>query len=232
MSAGARFWPRRRPMSSRPRLTRRACLRTCLLGLALLPGTAWASQGDPTADPRLARIVGYLNRLDTLEGRFLQTSSNGAVAGGSIALQRPGRLRFEYDPPHPLLIIADGTLLLIYDRDLDQATFLPLSQSPLWFLLRDQVTLDSSVEVIGIEEAEGFLHLTLNRRDAEADESLPVRLTFSEPPLVFRRWAITDFQGIETQVRLLETRQGGELDPELFATGRYNPNRLRLDRDR
>src|SRR3546814_8770255 len=70
----------------------------------------------------------YLNDIKTLQGRFVQTSSNGAYAEGAVYLDRPGHMRFDYDPPTPVLIIANGLSLLYYDEELKEATFLPRSE--------------------------------------------------------------------------------------------------------
>jgi hypothetical protein len=136
-----------------------------LLAVALtvpVPG-AGAQTGDEAAEATvaalstedletIARLETYLNRITTLRARFVQVSSNGAVAEGDLYLSRPGRLRFEYDPPHPALLIANGVNLLYYDRDLEQASFLPLWETPLSFLLRERVDLsEGGIEVLAVE---------------------------------------------------------------------------------
>ncbi|WP_193366824.1 LolA family protein [Pelagibius marinus] len=208
----------------------RTSLRRRLLGAlgatVLLLGAAPAGLADSRAQTAslspddvaaVTRVERYLNEIQTMQARFVQVSSNGAYAEGEVYLDRPGHLRFDYDPPTPVLMIANGLSLLYYDKELKEATFLPLWETPLWFLIREKVRLDENVEVVAIEEALGTLRLTL--RDAETPDSGAVTLIFSDDPLSLRKWEITDPQGIETQVSLVNPVFGVEVDPDLFKTG-------------
>jgi hypothetical protein len=114
-------------------------------------------------------------------------------------------------------MIANGLSLLYYDKELKEATFLPLWETPLWFLIREEVRLDENVEIVDIEEALGTLRLTL--RDAETPDGGAVTLIFSDEPLSLKKWEITDPQGIETQVSLVNPVFGVEIDSDLFKTG-------------
>lgn len=172
---------------------------------------------SPDEVSAVARVERYLNDIQTMRARFVQVSSNGAYAEGAVYLERPGHLRFDYDPPTPVLMIANGLSLLYYDKELKEATFLPLWETPLWFLIREEVRLDDNVEIVDIEEARGTLRLTL--RDAESPEGGAVTLIFSDEPLSLKKWEITDPQGIETQVSLVNPVFGVEIDPDLFKTG-------------
>src|SRR3546814_1564668 len=114
--------------------------------------TLFRSALSPDDVAAVARVERYLNDIQTLQGRFVQVSSNGAYAEGDIYLDRPGHLRFDYDPPSPVLIIANGLSLLYYDEELKEATFLPLWETPLWFLIREEVRFDENVDIVAIEE--------------------------------------------------------------------------------
>jgi len=208
----------------------RATLRRSLLGAlgvaALLLGVAPAGLAESRAQTAslspddvavVTRVERYLNEIQTMKARFVQVSSNGAYAEGEVYLDRPGHLRFDYDPPTPVLMIANGLSLLYYDKELKEATFLPLWETPLWFLIREKVRLDENVEIVAIEEALGTLRVTL--RDAETPDGGAVTLIFSDDPLSLRKWEITDPQGIETQVSLVNPVFGVEVDPDLFKTG-------------
>jgi outer membrane lipoprotein-sorting protein len=162
----------------------------------------------------VGRIVQYLNDMSSLRARFLQISSNGAAAEGEVLVKRPGRMRFDYDPPHPVLLIANGLTLLFYDRNLKQATFLPLWETPLWFLIREEVKLSDTVRVTRVESELGSLRLTLE--DREAREAGSVTLVFSDKPLVLKKWEVVDAQGIATQVSLINPAFGVDIDPEAF----------------
>ena len=183
-------------------------------GAAPLSGAAERAALSPDQSAAVRRAVRYLNGMTTLKARFIQVSSNGTYAEGQMIIQRPGRLRFDYDPPHPVLIIANGLSLLFYDRDLKQASFLPLWETPLWFLIREEVTLSEDVVVTGVEQAFGTLRITLE--DREMADAGSVTLVFSDRPLDLKKWEIVDAQGIMTQVSLVNPRYGMEVDQEAF----------------
>lgn len=194
----------------------------CAVWLALAPAAA-APPGNqlaalsPDDVAAVARVEHYLNDIRTLQGRFVQVSSNGAYAEGDIYLDRPGHLRFDYDPPSPVLIIANGLSLLYYDEELKEATFLPLWETPLWFLIREEVRFDENVDIVAIEEALGTLRITL--RDHDAPDGGEVTLVFADEPLALKKWELIDPQGIHTQVSLVNPVYGEAVDPELFEYG-------------
>ncbi len=169
---------------------------------------------SPDQSAAVRRVLRYLNDLTTLTARFIQISSNGTYAEGEMMVQRPGKMRFEYDPPHPVLIIATGLSLLFYDREVKQASFLPLWETPLWFLIREQVTLSEDVVVSAVEQSPGALRITLT--DRELSEAGRITLVFSDRPLDLKKWEITDAQGVLTQVSLLNPRYGVDIDPLAF----------------
>ncbi len=209
-----------RPASLRRRLLGALGAAALLLGAApagLAESRAQTASLSPDDVAAVTRVERYLNEIQTMKARFVQVSSNGAYAEGEVFLDRPGHLRFDYDPPTPVLMIANGLSLLYYDKELKEATFLPLWETPLWFLIREEVRLDENVEIVAIEEALGTLRLTL--RDAETPDGGAVTLIFSDDPLSLKKWEITDPQGIETQVSLVNPVFGVEVDPDLFKTG-------------
>ena len=183
-------------------------------GAAPLSAATERAALSPDQSAAVRRAVRYLNDMTTLEARFIQVSSNGSYAEGRVIIQRPGRLRFDYDPPHPVLIIANGLSLLFYDRDLKQASFLPLWETPLWFLIRERVTLTEDVVVTGVEQALGTLRITLE--DRKLADAGSVTLVFSDRPLDLKKWEIVDAQGVAIQVSLVNPRYGIEVDQEAF----------------
>jgi outer membrane lipoprotein-sorting protein len=179
-----------------------------------------AATGDADERETLTRLLDYLNRIDTLKARFVQVSSNGAYAEGDLYLDRPGRMRFEYDPPHPALLIANGVTLLYYDRELKQATFLPLWETPLWFLLREEVDLEKGVEVQAIERRAGTIRVTLQLSEDGGEGQ--VTLVFGDRPVSLHSWEIQDAQGISTKVALVNPDFGAEVERSLFEHGDLN----------
>lgn len=176
-----------------------------------------AATGDADERETLTRLLDYLNRIDTLKARFVQVSSNGAYAEGDLYLDRPGRMRFEYDPPHPALLIANGVTLLYYDRELKQATFLPLWETPLWFLIREEIDLETGVEVQAIERRAGTIRVTLQLSEDGGEGQ--VTLVFGDRPVSLHSWEIQDAQGISTEVALVNPDFGAEVERSLFEHG-------------
>lgn len=186
--------------------------------LAGLPATA--QQPAParlTAEDRadIDRIEAYLNGLMTLEARFLQVTSTGEYAEGKLYLQRPGRLRIEYDPPVPVLIVANRGLLTYYDKELEQVSHVPLGSTPAGVLVREKIALQSDEFVItGFARESQTLRLSLVRASDPLEGNLS--LVLADRPLELKKWMVTDAQGVTTTVSLLDARVGGRLDPELF----------------
>ncbi|MDP6707969.1 MAG: outer membrane lipoprotein carrier protein LolA, partial [Alphaproteobacteria bacterium] len=86
----------------------------------------------------IALVTEYLNQVKSLEAEFIQAGPNGEFAKGRLFMQRPNRLRFEYDPPSPLLLVADGLWLILHDRELDQVDRWPVKDTPLGVLVADE----------------------------------------------------------------------------------------------
>jgi outer membrane lipoprotein-sorting protein len=199
-------------------LTRRLFLGLPLAGMILLSALGVSRAAlQPDEVQAVLKAELYLNRITTLHARFVQVSSNGAYAEGEVHVRRPGRMRFEYDPPHPVLLIADGVNLLYYDKELKQATFIPLRETPLWFLIRKQVDLSGNVEVTDVSLAAGVVRITVQEKGA--GQTGVITLVFSEQPFALRSWEVTDAQGITTQVSLLNPVYGRKAPNKLFDYG-------------
>jgi outer membrane lipoprotein-sorting protein len=162
----------------------------------------------------LAQVEAYLNGLRTLRARFLQIGQNGASAQGTAWIVRPGRMRFDYDPPEPLLLVASGGQVMMFDRELRQPTTVPASTTPLGLLLRDPIRLSGDVTVTATERRGGFLHVTLHRTGAPAEGRLT--LSFSEEPMQLRQWTVVDAQARETRVTLYEIDTAVRPDLRIF----------------
>ncbi len=176
-----------------------------------------------TAD--LMRMQQHLNAAKTIQARFLQVSSNGDYAEGSIALERPGKLNLTYDAPNPLKVIADGTYISYIDRELEQATTLPIGWTRAELLLRGSFSFfGDDLLVTGFERSPGVFRVSL----VKADEPLEgnITLIFSDRPLEIRKWVVTDDQGITTTVSLLGPSFNVTLDKKLFV---YNPPSNEID---
>jgi outer membrane lipoprotein-sorting protein len=189
------------------------------LARAAAPPTAVAMTPQDAAD--LRRISAYLNGIQTMTARFRQHSSGGG-AGGSLWLARPGRMRFEYDPPSPILLIADRFYVYYVDKQLAEMSKVGLKSTPAWFLLREPITFDDLV-VTWLERGANGLGVTVVD-PAEPDNGSLTMLFTNQPAL--RQWTIVDQQRKITTVSISDVQFGVALDPELFvyrdpfATGR------------
>ena len=162
----------------------------------------------------LKRVEDYLKSLSTLKSRFLQTASNGSVASGKLFMSRPGKLRFEYDPPVSILMISDGIFLIYIDKDLDQVTHVFLKSTPVNFLVREDIRMDGDITVTKITRSRGLLRLTI--RDTDEPGKGSMTLIFADKPLALRKWTVIDAQNIRTNVMLAGVETGMKLDPRLF----------------
>ena len=193
--------------------------RTLLLSLlpALAAAGAAAQTGlalTPQDRADLVRIEAYLNGLKTLQAHFLQVAPDGQISQGSVWLDRPGRMRFQYDPPAPFLLVASHGLLVFRDSQLAQTSNIPLSRTPLGMLLADRVSLSGDVTVTGIQRLPGQIQVSLVRTASPGDGTLT--LVFADNPLALRQWTVLDAQQKETRVTLYNVELGGAPDPKLF----------------
>jgi outer membrane lipoprotein-sorting protein len=189
------------------------------LALAAVPAAvqakpAVAAQLTEQDRTDLQRIERYLNEIRTLTSPFLQVGPDGGQSRGTLALSRPGRIRIEYEPPNSLLVVSAGGAIAVYDRDLKQVNYVTMDQTPLGVLVREQIRLSGDVTVTRFERGSNVLRITLAKsNDAQAGR---VTLTFDDRPLQLRQWVITDPQGTDTRVSLLDPKLGVTLDAKLF----------------
>jgi outer membrane lipoprotein-sorting protein len=195
--------------------------RTLLGALAGLPFIAAAGAADPglklTQEDKadLTRVAAYLDGIRSLRARFQQIASTGGIAFGKIYLRRPGDLRVEYDPPIPVLLVADGFWVSYYDKQLDQLTQIPIEDTPIWFLVQNTIQFTDKITVTDIERSPGAIRLTMHQ--ADKPDAGSASLTFADEPLELRQWKIKDSQGTEVEIALQDAEYGGALSNDLFA---------------
>jgi outer membrane lipoprotein-sorting protein len=205
------------------------------LALAALPsGPALAKDVDNshlTAEQLddLARVSRYLNALPTLRGRFLQITvepepeglgGRSSEATGVFYMKRPGRLRFEYDPPVPIVFVADGTMVHIEDKKLENVNGYPLKSTPLGLLLRKDVDLAQQAQISAVKRLPGQLHVTARDEDGVAQGELT--MIFSYPMLELRQWIAVDTNEVRTSVFLRDVEKNVKLNPALFRPTDYD----------
>lgn len=155
----------------------------------------------------------YLAALENMQGDFLQLGPDGSVAEGKFYLRRPGRLRFEYQPPDNLLVVADGTWVAVKDST-SPAQRYPIASTPLSLFLAADVDLAKSARVLNVESQPGALLITLADRTGEAPGQ--ITLIFDQPNMQLRQWVVTDAQGLQTTVALRNVQSGIRADNALF----------------
>ncbi|MFC7737146.1 outer membrane lipoprotein carrier protein LolA [Roseomonas sp. GCM10028921] len=187
-----------------------------LLSLLALAPPALAQSPTLSARDRtdLQRVEAYLNGLTTLRARFIQIAQNGATAQGTALIWRPGRMRFDYDPPEPLLLIANAGQFLHYDKELRQPSIVPVGSTPLGILLRDRITLSGDVTVSAVQREHGLLRVTLYRTENPAEGR--ITLVFAQDPVELRQWLVVDGQGRTTRVTLSAIETGLRLNRAAF----------------
>jgi len=183
-----------------------------LVSGALAPRRAHALTPADTADAQ--RVQDYLNNIHTLQSRFEQVSNDGGVATGTIWLSRPGKMRVEYDPPVPILLVATDERIWYYDKKLQQVSFFDLKDTPAWFLLQPNVRFGGDISVSNLERGPGVLRVTVH--EAKNPSLGEATLVMSEKPLELRKWQIVDAQRKQVTVTLDDPHYGVPLSPQLF----------------
>ncbi|MEO0982298.1 MAG: outer membrane lipoprotein carrier protein LolA [Pseudomonadota bacterium] len=165
-------------------------------------------------DAIVAAAAEALSAVGTAKGRFIQIAPDFSMTEGDFALRRPGRVRFDYDEPAPLLIVADGATVAIEDRDLETLDRVPLGATPLDIILDDDLDFDSEAEVTEVRRANGFVAVTLRDLSEEADGLLT--LVFEEESYDLVMWRTLDAAGGITSVELADVETNVRINPRLF----------------
>ncbi len=160
------------------------------------------------------RVVAYLNNIHTMEARFEQIAADGSNSSGTIYVERPGKLRLQYDPPMPVMIIADGRGIYYWDSKLEQLSQTRVEDTPAWFLLRPDISANGDVTVTHFEHQPGLIRVTMV--ETAHPELGSVTLTFADHPLELRQWTIVDAQARPVTVTLIDPRFGMAIPPLLF----------------
>jgi len=194
-------------------------MRRFLLGLSLaLFASAPARAADFNAADKadLARISDYLNSIHTMRGGFLQVGPDGRESSGKFYILKPGKMRFDYDPPSPTLVIANGLSVVVFNTKLKTSNSYPESVSPLNLLLSDNIHLVRSDSIESIERQPG--ELIVNARSGDRRTTSKVTIVFADPNLELRQWTIIDAQGLATTVSLRDAQTGIDLLESAFKT--------------
>lgn len=166
------------------------------------------------AEAALSGVNAWLNGIETYQARFTQIAPDFSSSSGVLSIRRPGRLRFEYDAPSPLLVVADGTTVAIADSDLDTVDRVPLRSTPLWWLLKPDVNLAEDANVTDVWQEDGYLYVATRDPSDEMDGT--ALFAFNPDNYVLEEWFITDSLGYTTRVTLTDVETDVRLNPRLF----------------
>ncbi len=185
--------------------------------LAFLAPLALALSMTPAFADKLSlgALSKYLNGLSTVKGAFTQINDDGTIATGTIYIKRPGRVRFEYDPPEMALVMAGGGQVAIFDAKSNQPPEqYPLKRTPLNLILEKNVDLGRANMVVG-HSYDGTA-TSVVAQDPEHPEYGNIRLVFTGPPVQLRQWVITSSDGSQTTVVLGDMEPGARMAASLF----------------
>ncbi len=170
---------------------------------------------DANQKAQAARVSAYLSSLQNLVGNFVQVGPDGSKTQGDFYIQKPGKMRFEYDPPTPIAIIADGQTLVVRDRKLATQDVYPLSQTPLRFLLSDRIDLLKDTNVVSVSADDLYISVTIEEKQALIGTSrLMLMIGVKDGQL--KQWTVTDPQGYDTTVAIYNLDTSKKIDPSLF----------------
>jgi outer membrane lipoprotein-sorting protein len=161
------------------------------------------------------RVSAYLSRVHVMSGAFAQIGADGRRSSGNFYVQKPGKVRFEYDAPSPIDIIADGSSVVVRDRRLATQDLYPLSQTPLRFLLADKIDLLRDTHVTSVTADELFVSIVVEEKQALIGTSR-LMMMFDAKNLELRQWVVTDPQGYDTTIAVSNLDSSRRPDPNLF----------------
>jgi len=170
---------------------------------------------DANQKAQAAKVSSYLSSLQTLVGNFVQVGPDGSKTKGDFYIQKPGKVRFEYDDPSPIAIIADGSSLAVRDRKLATQDIYPLSQTPLRFLLSDRIDLLKDTNVVSVTSDEVYISVTIEEKQALIGTSR-LMLMIGTKDGQLKQWTVTDPQGYDTTVAVYNLDANKKVDPGLF----------------
>ena len=170
---------------------------------------------DANQKAQAAKVSSYLFSLQTLVGSFVQVGPDGSKTKGEFYIQKPGKVRFEYEAPSPIAIIADGSSLAVRDTKLATQDIYPLSQTPLRFLLSDRIDLLKDTNVVNVTADDIYISVTIEEKQALIGTSrLMLMVGVKDGQL--KQWTVTDPQGYDTTIAVYNLDSSRKVDPGLF----------------
>jgi len=203
-------------MTSNPPFSRRAFLGVALAALAVLTmAPAKASALSSEQEEAINSISAYLNSFKTMQGEFTQVSPKGNLSRGVFYIAKPGKMRFEYAPPNPFLIVSDGKWLTVKNVKKEKGDQFPLSQTPLRLVLGNKVDILNETKILDFQNQDGILSVTLEDKKNTLGSG-QLTLVFDQTRNALQQWVVIDGKGRRTTVTLENVVAGVETDPKLF----------------
>jgi outer membrane lipoprotein-sorting protein len=185
------------------------------------PFAALLGQSDPAValspDQRniVERVNNYLSSMRILTGKFVQVAPDGRRTQGDFYISKPGKVRFEYDDPSPIELIADGQSVVVRDRRLATQDVYPLSQTPLRFLLADHVDLMKDTKLVAVNADDMYITVVVEEKNGLVGTSR-LMIMFSAKDMQLKQWTVTDPQGYDTTVAVYNLDSSKRPDPSMF----------------
>jgi outer membrane lipoprotein-sorting protein len=179
------------------------------------PGSSQAANFDAKQRAMLDKVSNYLSSVQTMVGNFVQVGPDGRRVDGNFSIQKPGKVRFQYNPPSPIDIIADGSSVVVRDRSLETTDFYPLSQTPLRYLLADHIDLLRDTDVISVSADDTFVTVVIEETQLMTGTNR-LMMMFDAKNLQLKQWTVTDPQGLDTTVAVYNLDSVKKPDPNLF----------------
>ncbi|WP_417671165.1 outer-membrane lipoprotein carrier protein LolA [Roseibium sp.] len=183
-------------------------------GAFLAAGLSAALALTPDQQKTLSEVNSYFNSVKTMHGDFIQFGPTGEQTEGKFYLARPGKVRFYYNPPAKLDIIADGKSVSVKDRKLATQDIWPLNQTPLRFLLAENIDLQKDAEVTNVVAEPDLITIVVS--DETTFNSGTLTLIFDAKDYALKQWTVTDAQGYDTSVAIYNVTSNGPTNPKLF----------------
>src|SRR6516225_8913352 len=161
------------------------------------------------------KVSAYLSSIQQLVGDFVQVGPDGSRVRGEFYIQKPGRVRFDYEPPSRIEIIADGQSVVVRDRKLATQDLYPLSQTPLRYLLSDRIDLLKETNVVGVRADDTFVSITIEETQPLVGTSRLMMMVGAKD-FKLKQWTITDPQGYDTTVAVSNLDNSKRPDPSMF----------------
>jgi outer membrane lipoprotein-sorting protein len=189
-------------------------MRTLLAAIATCLALAFGTTGAQ-AQAGVPDVERYINSIRTLQARFVQSNPNGSVVQGTLYVRRPGRMRFQYDAPSQLKVVADGTQVTMWDPASKDFGQWPIGWTAASFLVKEPLQLSGDLTVQSTQRtADGLLALTMVQTRKPQEGKVIVRV--SENPMQLRGWTIIDNRGNKVDVTLTNLQTGMQLADSLF----------------